>query len=74
MTAELLGEVLIYLGGIGVLQFAALAFSARQLQATTTTGLHRRPPGAVARRAHPLAVASSGLLLVGVLLRVFGIA
>lgn len=70
VSAAPLATVLIYIGVIGVLQFASLAFSARKLQGVTVAvRVSHRMSSPLTRHAQPLAALSVLLLLVGVMLR-----
>jgi hypothetical protein len=69
MTAERISEVFMYLGAIGVVQFAALAFSARQLQGIAVPRLRRRMSSIAVRHASPLTAISLVVLAAGVMLR-----
>lgn len=64
-----MSEVFIYLGAIGIVHFAALAFSARQLQGLAVGRLRRRMAGVAVRHASPFAALSGVALLAGVMLR-----
>ncbi len=74
MSTEPIAQVFIYIGVIGVLQFASLAFAARQLQGVTTVHLRHRLSSPVTRHAQPLAMLSAVLLLVGIVLQFCGTA
>jgi hypothetical protein len=69
LNTESISEVLIYLGAIGIVQFASLAFSARQLQGVASVRLRRRVSSVVVRHAPPFAAVSAAALLAGVMLR-----
>ena len=74
MSAAQLSEVLIYLGVIGVLQFASLTFCTYQLRTAASDLLptdsvvlmRKRLAGPVSRHAGLLTVVSAVTLLVGV--------
>ncbi len=69
MTAAPLATVLIYIGAIGVLQFASLAFSARQLRGmTVSVRVGHRMSSPLTRHAQPLAALSAAVLLMGMVL------
>ena len=76
MNAHVSSEVLVYLGVIGVLRFASLAFCAHQLRsfapnllpAVTAVRLRKRMAGPAVRHASLFTVASAMTLLAGVIL------
>lgn len=70
MSANRVAEILMYIGVLGLVDFALLAVSARQLQGITTVRLRRKLSSPLLRHAPSIAALFAALLLAGAILRV----
>ncbi len=70
MSANRIAEILMYIGALGVVDFALLAVSARQMDGVTTIRLRRKMSSPFVRHASSIAALSAALLLAGAILRV----
>ncbi|PZS30954.1 MAG: hypothetical protein DLM58_12770 [Pseudonocardiales bacterium] len=70
MSGNRVAEILMYIGALGLVEFALLAVSARQLHGFTTIRLRRKMASPLVRHAPSIAALSAALLVAGALLRV----
>lgn len=70
MSATRVGEILMYIGALGLIDFALLAVSARQMREVTITRLRRKLANPFVRHAPSIAALSAALLVAGAILRV----
>lgn len=69
MSGNRVAEILMYIGALGLVDFALLAVSARQANGITIARLRRKLSSPFVRHAPSIAALSAELLFAGVIVR-----